>query len=73
VWPQILQHIGSAGCRKYAWRAVGAVDYAKDHGCDPAVISGPRWSPNFDEHLHYCMGAKAADACRGQGARHDHE
>jgi hypothetical protein len=62
VWSDILGHIGSPACRNYAWRAVGAVQYAKYVGCDPATISGPRFSPNFDDHLNFCMHAKPADA-----------
>jgi hypothetical protein len=62
VWAEIKSRIGSPACRNYAWRAVGAVDYAKYVGCDPSVISGPRFSPNFDDHLNYCMQAKPADA-----------
>jgi hypothetical protein len=63
VWPQILEHIGSAPCRNYAWRAVGAVQLANGiYHCDPKTISGPRFSPNFDDHLNFCMHAKAADA-----------
>ena len=63
VWPQILEHIGSAPCRNYAWRAVGAVQLATGiYKCDPKTISGPRWTPNFDDHLNFCMHAKAADA-----------
>lgn len=63
VWNQIVARIGSTGCRNYAWRAVGAADLAKNtYNCAPATISGPRWSTNFDEHLNFCKGAKAADA-----------
>ncbi len=63
VWPQILEHIGSAPCRNYAWRAVGAVQLATGiYNCDPKTISGPRWTPNFDDHLNFCIHAKAADA-----------
>ena len=63
VWPQILEHIGSPACRNYAWRAVGAVQLATGiYNCDPKTISGPRWTPNFDDHLNFCMHAKAADA-----------
>ncbi len=50
-------------CRNYAWRAVGAVQLATGiYKCDPKTISGPRWTPNFDDHLNFCMHAKAADA-----------
>jgi hypothetical protein len=69
VWPQIQRIIGTAGCRKYAWRAVGAVEYAKSNNCDPNVISGPRWSEHFDEHLDWCMAVKAADANAEDKAR----
>ena len=63
VWAQIKSHIGSAPCRNYAWRAVGAVQLATGiYKCDPKTISGPRWTPNFDDHLNFCMHAKAADA-----------
>lgn len=62
VWNDIVARIGSASCRKYAWRAVGSLDYAKKMNCDPAVLSGPRWSPDFDHHLNFCKSAKAADA-----------
>jgi hypothetical protein len=63
VWSEIQRHIGSNGCRNYAWRAVGAVELAKGtYNCDPNTISGGRWSPNFDDHLNFCKGAKAADA-----------
>ena len=44
-------------CRNYATRAVGTVKYAHDMHCDPAVISGPRWTSNFQEHLSWCMTA----------------
>lgn len=69
VWSDIQARIGSPGCRKYAWRAVGTVEYAKYVGCDPAVISGPRWSPNFDEHLNWCMNVPAASANAEDKAR----
>jgi hypothetical protein len=70
VWAQIQHHIGSTGCRNYAWRAVGAVEMVnKVYGCDPAVVSGPRWSPSFDEHLKWCMQVKAADANAEDAAR----
>jgi hypothetical protein len=69
VWPDIQARIGSNGCRNYAWRAVGAVDMVKFYGCDPAVVSGPRWSPNFDEHLNWCMSAPAATANAEDQAR----
>ncbi len=62
VWPEILARIGSPGCRKYAWRAVGSLEYAKSVNCDPTTISGPRWSPDFDAHLEYCKSVPAADA-----------
>ncbi|MFO1171671.1 MAG: trypsin-like serine protease [Hyphomicrobiaceae bacterium] len=62
VWPDILARIGSPGCRKYAWRAVGTLEYAKSVNCDPATISGPRWSPDFDAHLEFCKGAQPAVA-----------
>lgn len=60
VWPDIVARIGSPGCRKYAWRAVGTLEYAKSMNCDPATISGPRWSPDFDAHLEFCKGAEPA-------------
>lgn len=63
VWSEIQRHIGSTGCRNYAWRAVGAADLAKNtYNCDPNTISGGRWSTNFDDHLNWCKTAKAADA-----------
>lgn len=62
VWADIQRLTGTQGCRKYAWRAIGAVSYAQYHGCDPAVISGPRWSPRFDDHLNWCMSVPAATA-----------
>lgn len=62
VWPEILARIGSPSCRKYAWRAIGSVEYAKSVNCKAETISGPRWSPDFDAHLNYCKSAKAADA-----------
>jgi hypothetical protein len=70
VWPQILAHIGSAPCRNYAWRAVGAVQLATGiYNCDPKTISGPRFSPNFDDHLNFCINAKPADANFEDGER----
>jgi hypothetical protein len=69
VWPEIQQRIGSPGCRNYAWRAVGAVEMVKFYNCDPAVVSGPRWTPSFDEHLNFCIQAKAADANAEDKAR----
>lgn len=62
VWDDIRSVIGSPGCRKYAWRAVGTLDYAKKMNCDPAVLKGPRWSADFDQHLNFCKNAKPADA-----------
>jgi hypothetical protein len=63
VWDQIVARIGSTGCRNYAWRAVGAAEMVRDtYKCDPNTVSGPRWSANFDDHLNFCKGAKAADA-----------
>ena len=63
VWDQIVARIGSTACRKYAWRAVGAADLARNtYNCNPQTISGGRWSTNFDDHLNFCKGAKAADA-----------
>jgi heat shock protein HslJ len=59
VWKQIEQRIGSAGCRNYAYRAIGAVEMAtKYYDCDPKFISGPRWSPNLDEQLNWCMSVE---------------
>ncbi len=69
VWAEIERRIGSAACRTYAWHAVGAVEMAKFYGCDPAVVSGPRWSPNFDEHLGWCMQASPADVNAEDQAR----
>jgi hypothetical protein len=70
VWGEIQKIIGSPGCRNYAWRAIGAVDMVSHvYNCDPAVVSGPRWSPNFDDHLNWCMQAKAADANAEDKAR----
>jgi hypothetical protein len=70
VWPEIQRRIGSPGCRNYAWRAIGAVDMVTNtYQCDPAVVSGPRWSPKFDDHLNWCIGAKAADANAEDQAR----
>jgi hypothetical protein len=63
VWDQIVARIGSNACRNYAWRAVGAADLARNtYNCDAQTISGGRWSANFDDHLNFCKGAKAADA-----------
>ncbi|MEQ1929869.1 MAG: trypsin-like serine protease [Parvularculaceae bacterium] len=62
VWPQIIARIGSPTCRKYAWNAIGSVEYAKAANCKAETISGPRWSSSFDAHLNYCKGAKPADA-----------
>ncbi len=63
VWAEIKAHTGSAPCRNYAWRAVGAVQLATGiYNCDPKTISGPRFSPNFDDHLNFCIHAKPADA-----------
>ncbi len=62
VWQDIRARIGSAQCRKYAWQAVRSLEYAKSFNCDPATISGPRWSPNFDDHLNFCKGSQAAAA-----------
>ena len=63
VWAEIKAHTGSAPCRNYAWRAVGAVQLATEiYNCDPKTISGPRFSPNFDDHLNFCIHAKPADA-----------
>jgi hypothetical protein len=69
VWADIQQRIGTPGCRTYAWRAVGALQMTKFYNCDPKVVSGPRWSPNFDDHLNWCMHAKAADANAEDSAR----
>ncbi len=45
-------------CRNYASRAVGTVRLARfTYRCDPKVISGPRWSSNFDEHFRWCQTA----------------
>jgi hypothetical protein len=53
----------SAACRTYASRAVGAVKMARDtYKCDPKVISGPRWSPNFEEHRTWCETAEPKTA-----------
>ena len=41
----------------------GGVEYISSVlKCDPKTISGPRWTPNFNDHLNFCMHAKAADA-----------
>lgn len=69
VWPDVVRIIGTPACRKYAWRAVGAVEYAKEQGCDEKVISGPRWSKYFDEHLDWCMSVPAAAANAEDKAR----
>jgi hypothetical protein len=70
VWPEVLKRTGTPGCRKYAWRAIGAVDMVTHvYNCDPAVVSGSRWSPKFDDHLGWCMAAKAADANAEDKAR----
>lgn len=62
VWPEIERRIGRPQCRAYAWAAVSAVQLAKTtYKCDASAISGPRFSPNFDDHLKFCMGAKASD------------
>jgi hypothetical protein len=44
-------------CRDYATRAVGAVKYALEAGCDAKATSGPRWSSDFDQHYHWCKTA----------------
>jgi hypothetical protein len=52
-----------AACRNYANRAIGAAKMARDtYKCDPKVISGPRWSTNFEEHLRWCRGAEPKTA-----------
>jgi hypothetical protein len=56
-------------CQKYAERAVGAVKYAKDMGCDAKVISGPRWTSDFQEHRLFCMRSPAAQSNAEDRAR----
>ena len=49
----------ATACRNYANRAVGAAKLARDtYKCDAKVISGPRWTANFDEHFRWCVGAE---------------
>jgi len=48
-----------AFCQGYAQRALGTAKYAHDNNCDPKVISGPRWTATFSEHLQFCMAAPA--------------
>lgn len=66
VWNDILARIGKPSCRTYAWRAVGTLEYAKSMNCNPALLSGPRWSPNFDDHLNFCMGGASASAMKSE-------
>ncbi len=47
-------------CQDYARTAVGTVKYAQDRKCDPKVISGPRWSTDFEQHRSWCMTASTA-------------
>lgn len=60
VWPGIIGIVGSPSCRRYARAAVGTLEYAKSMHCDPAAIAGPRFSPNFDDHLNWCKSAPPA-------------
>ena len=46
-----------AACQRYAQQALGTAKYAHDMNCDPKVISGPRWTATFSEHLQFCMTA----------------
>lgn len=51
------------GCTVYANRAVAVVKLARDtYKCDPATISGPRWTASFEEHRRWCMGAAPSAA-----------
>jgi hypothetical protein len=47
----------AVACLKYADFAVGTLKYALDMNCDPKVISGPRWDPDHNRHLQFCLGA----------------
>ena len=66
VWADIIGHIGKPSCRRYAWQAVGSLQYAKSVNCDPATISGPRWSASFDDHLNFCKGGASAEVMKSE-------
>lgn len=51
------------GCTAYANRAMGVAKLAREtYKCNPATISGPRWTASFEEHRRWCMGAAASAA-----------
>jgi hypothetical protein len=57
-------------CRRYAERAVDALKLARDtYKCDPKVISGPRWTSDFEAHRSFCIGAPAAQSNAEDRAR----
>src|SRR5262249_8610604 len=48
----------SSACQTYASEAVGSAKLVRDtYQCSPAIINGPRWSLNFDDHARWCMSA----------------
>jgi hypothetical protein len=70
VWQDILAHIGSPSCRAYAHAAVATHDLAITlYNCSAEALSGPRFSPNFDDHLHWCMTATPAAIASENAAR----
>lgn len=58
VWSDIQKIIGTPSCRNYAAAAISVVELNRTtYHCDPASVTGPRFSPVFDDHLRYCMSA----------------
>ncbi|MCW5773474.1 MAG: hypothetical protein KIT16_17665 [Rhodospirillaceae bacterium] len=57
-------------CDDYATRAVGTAKLARDtYKCNPATISGPRWSTSFAEHRNWCLHATSAQTIAEARAR----
>ena len=46
-----------AECRQYAQAAIDMRRFARYGRCSAAALSGPRWSPRFDDHMRWCRTA----------------
>jgi len=52
----------STACKQYAGEAIRILTLARDtYKCLPSILSGPRWSSDFQLHADWCMGAQARE------------